>query len=84
MPSPSRPDKGRFYVSSESENVLDIVERTSGKMLRRVPIGERPNNVAITHDGRRVYVCIRGEPWVDIVDTTSMEKVKSTRGSRPT
>ena len=71
------PDKSRFYVSSESENVLDIVERTSGKMLRRVPIGERPNNVAITHEGRRVYVCIRGESWVDIVDTTSMEKVKS-------
>jgi YVTN family beta-propeller protein len=46
-------------------------------VIRRVPIGKRPNNVAITPDGRRVYVCIREESWVDIVDTASLEKVKS-------
>src|SRR5205823_4665616 len=37
----------------------------------------RPNNVAITPDGKRVYICIRGKSWVDIVDTASLEKVKS-------
>jgi len=42
-----------------------------------VPLGQQPNNVAITPDGRRVYICIRGESWVDIVDTASLEKVKS-------
>lgn len=74
MPSP---DKSRFYVSSETDNVLDVVERKSGKVIRHVPLGRRPNNVAIMPDGRRVYVCIREESWVDIVDTASLEKVKS-------
>ena len=50
---------------------------TTNTVTNRVPIGKRPNNVAITADGRRVYVCIRGESWVDIVDTASLEKVKS-------
>jgi len=31
----------------------------------------------ITPNGRHVYVCIREESWVDIVDTASMEKIKS-------
>src|SRR5215471_17716172 len=48
------PDCSRFYVSSETDNVLDVVERSSSKVIRRVPIGKRPNNVAITQDGRRV------------------------------
>ena len=46
-------------------------------MIRRIPIGKRPNNVAITPNGRHVYVCIREESWVDVVDTASMEKIKS-------
>jgi YVTN family beta-propeller protein len=71
------PDRSRFYVSSETDNVLDVVDRKTSKVIRRVPIGKRPNNVAITPDGRRVYICIREESWVDIVDTGSLEKVKS-------
>ncbi len=63
-------------MSSETEDVLDVVERESGRIVRRVPIGKRPNNVAITPDGRRVYVCIREEAWVDVVDTRSLEREK--------
>jgi YVTN family beta-propeller protein len=55
---------------------LDVVDRKSGTVIRKVPIGTRPNNVAITPDGKRVYVCIRGEAWVDVVDTGSLERVK--------
>jgi YVTN family beta-propeller protein len=63
-------------VSSESKDVLDVVDRKTLTVIRRVPIGQRPNNVAITADGKRVYVCIRAESWVDIVDTASLERVK--------
>jgi YVTN family beta-propeller protein len=78
------PDGKRFYVSSETENVLDVVDRSSSRIIRRVPLGQRPNNVAITPDGRRVYICIRGESSVDIVDTASLEKVKQvTVGAAP-
>jgi YVTN family beta-propeller protein len=71
------PDGSRFYVSSESKDLLDVVDRKSMKIIRRVPLGTRPNNVAITSDGKRVYVCIRGSSVVDIVDTASLEMVKS-------
>ena len=54
-----------------------MVDLPTSKVIRRVPLGRRPNNLAITPDGRRVYVCIRGESWVDIVDTASLAVVKS-------
>src|SRR5262249_488854 len=31
---------------------------------------------------RRVYICIRQESWVDVVDTASMERVKSVNVGR--
>ena len=71
------PDGKRFYISSETENVLDVVDRSSFHIIRSVPVGRRPNNIAITPDGRRVYICIRSGSTVDIVDTASLEKVKS-------
>jgi YVTN family beta-propeller protein len=73
----SSPDKSRFYVSSESKDVLDVLDRRNGnRIIRSVPLGRRPNNVAITRDGRRVYICIRQETVVAIVDTSSLEVVK--------
>ena len=36
------PDMSRFYVSSETDNVLDVVDRKTSKVIRRVPIGKRP------------------------------------------
>src|ERR671939_433223 len=71
----------RIYVTNSDDDKITLIDPVSnqvaGKIIRRVPIGMRPNNVAITADGKRVYVCIRGKSWVDIVDTASLEKVKS-------
>jgi YVTN family beta-propeller protein len=70
-------DKSRLYVPSEQEDVLDVVDLGTSKVIHRVPLGRQPNNLAVTLDGRRVYVCVRGESRVDIVDTVSLKKLKS-------
>jgi len=36
------PDGKRFYVGSETENVLEVVDRVSHSIIRRVPIGRLP------------------------------------------
>ncbi len=72
------PDGSRLYISNEAEHTLDIVEARTLKVVRRVPLYGRPNNVAISHDGRRVYVAIAQAPGaVDVVDTASETRVKS-------
>jgi len=72
------PDGSRYYISNEAESTLDVVDAKSLKVTRNIPLSGHPNNIAISKDGRRVYVAIVQAPGaVDVIDTGSMEKVKT-------
>ena len=79
----SAPDGSRFYITNEVDHTLDAVDARTLEITHKVALSGRPNNVAIRGDGRRVYVAIVSSPGaVDVIDTVSMERVKSisTRG----
>jgi YVTN family beta-propeller protein len=42
------PDKSGLHVWSEEEDVLDVVDLATSKVIRRVPLGRWPNNLAVT------------------------------------
>lgn len=72
------PDGSRYYFSNEAESTLDVVDAKSLKITHHIPLTGHPNNIAISRDGRRVYVAIIQAPGaVDVIDTTSLEKVKT-------
>jgi len=72
------PDGSRYYFSDEAESTLDVVDRKTLKVTRRIPLSGHPNNISIGKDGRRLYVGIAAAPGaVDVIDTISLEKVKS-------
>jgi len=72
------PDGSRYYISNEGRSTLDVVDRKTLAITRSIPLSGHPNNIAISKDGRRVYVSIAVAPGaVDVIDTTTLEKVKS-------
>jgi len=72
------PDGSRVYVTNKGESVLNVVDRKTGKTIKKVPLSGFPNDQAVTRDGRRVLVCIAQPPGaLDIIDTTSLERIKS-------
>lgn len=72
------PDGSRIYISNESLHTLDVVDAKMLKVGKRIPLSGRPNNVATSKDGRRVYVGIAQAPGaLDVIDTTSLTRVKS-------
>ena len=74
----SAPDGSRIYISNEHRSTLDIVDSRSLSVIRRVPLSGRPNNVAVSKDGARVYVGIAQAPGaLDVIDTASMTNVKT-------
>ncbi len=78
------PDGSRIYISDEAESTLDVVDGKSLKVIERVPLSGHPNNIAVSRDGRRVYVGIIQAPGgVDVIDTASLRDVKTlpTKGS---
>src|ERR1051325_8687474 len=72
------PDGSRIYISDESESTLDAVDAKTLKVIKKVPLSGHPNNMAVSKDGRRVYVGIIQEPGgVDVIDTATLTRVKN-------
>jgi YVTN family beta-propeller protein len=72
------PDGSHYYISNEAESTLDVVDTKTLKVTRNIPLTGHPNNIAVSKDGRRVYVSIAVAPGaVDVIDTASLEKVNS-------
>ncbi|MBP7779709.1 MAG: hypothetical protein KA371_21535 [Acidobacteria bacterium] len=74
----SSPDGARLYLTNEVRHTLDVVEMPSLTIRARVPLSGRPNNVAISKDGRKVYVGIAQAPGaLDVIDTVALTNVKT-------
>ena len=67
------PDGSRFYITNEAESTLDIADAKTLKITKHIPLTNHPNNIAVSKDGKRVYVAIVGGPGaVDVIDAASM------------
>jgi YVTN family beta-propeller protein len=78
------PDGSRLYITSRSEDVLDVRDRKSGKTIEKVPLSGWANDAAVTSDGKLIVVCIRNTTTeaedrgaLDIIDSKSLKKLKS-------
>ena len=68
------PDGRSLYVSNEADNTIDVADIAMLKVTKKIPLSGRPNNLAITPDGRKVYVAIAQSPGaLDVIDTRSNE-----------
>jgi len=71
------PGGNRYYFSNEADHTLDAVDGKTLAVIKKIPLTGRPNNIAISRDGLRVYVAIRSAPGaVDVIDTVALERVK--------
>jgi len=74
------PDGSRLYITNEAESTLDVADARTLKVVKNIPLTNHPNNVAVSRDGKRVYVAIVGGPGaVDVIDAASLTRVKSLR-----
>lgn len=72
------PGGARIYVTEESTRSMVAVDSKTLKIIKKVPLSGRPNNLAVTADGRKVYVGIAQQPGaVDVIDTATLTNVKS-------
>jgi YVTN family beta-propeller protein len=79
------PDGNRIFIPSRSdENVLEVMDRKSETIIKKIPLSGWANDEAVTKDGKLVLVCIRNTGTtaedigaLDIIDAKSLEKIKS-------
>ena len=72
------PDGSRFYITNEADHTLDVVDGRTLKVMHRIALSNRPNNLSISRDGRKVYVAVIAAPGaVDVIDTQAMTLAKT-------
>src|SRR5260370_42018974 len=80
-------DGRQLYIFSRAEpekDFLFVMDRKSGKIVKTVPLSGWANEAQTTKDGKLILVCIRNTGTkaedtgaLDIIDTKTLEKVKS-------
>ncbi|MDP2660099.1 MAG: YncE family protein, partial [Dehalococcoidia bacterium] len=58
----------KAYVINHGSSEVSVVDVTSRKVLDTIPVGKNPFGVALSSDGRRVYVSIMDENMVSVID----------------
>src|SRR5450755_418084 len=48
------PDGNRLYITSRSEDVLDVRDRKTGKRIKKVPLSGWANDAQVTNDGKLI------------------------------
>src|SRR6516165_2470798 len=77
-------DGRQLYIFSRAEDFLIVMDRKGEKIVKKVPLSGWANEAQTTKDGKLILVCIRNTGIkaedvgaLDIIDTNTLEKVKS-------
>ncbi len=71
-------DGKTVFVSTGAEDFLRVLDRKTGKLIKKVPLSGHANDLAVTPDGKLVVVCIGQVPGgLDLFDAKNFELVKT-------
>jgi len=68
---PARPaahSEGQLLVLNKTDDNLMVFDAPSHQLLKTIPVGREPHEVAVTPDGRKAYVANVGDDSLSVVD----------------
>src|SRR6478609_4578620 len=72
------PNGARAYITCEADSSVWMVETKHAHLLSKIPLSGHPNNIAVSNDGRHVFVAIVTAPGaVDVLDAQTLKIVKT-------
>jgi YVTN family beta-propeller protein len=74
-------DQRHLYVSDWGSRTVSVVDTESGKCVRALDVGLRPNDMALAPDGR-LFVACAGDNTVHVIQTRTLETAQP--GADPT
>jgi YVTN family beta-propeller protein len=67
----------KAYVGNFKDNTVSVIDTDAGKVVATVPVAAGPHGLAITRDGRTLYVSGDGSSSLDVIDTGTDKVVKT-------
>ena len=67
----------KAYVGNFKDNTVSVIDTDADKVVATVPVVTGPHGIAITQDGRTVYVSGDRSSSLDVIDTATDKVVKT-------
>ena len=79
QPTPASPASTaeKAYVGVFKDDAVAVIDTTSNRVIRTIPVPKGPHGLVMTPDGRKVYVSSDGASTVSVIDTISDQVVSS-------
>ena len=62
-----------IFVSNEKGNSISIIDGATLELIETVPVGNRPRGIALSSDGRYLYICASDDNTIQVMDTETRE-----------
>jgi YVTN family beta-propeller protein len=69
------PDNKTFWIDNELDHAVYVYSLPDVKLLGHVPVGARPNWMAISPDSKQVFVLNTGDSTMSIIDAKTLKEV---------
>ena len=63
------------YVSDEKANVVHVIDAPRWTVVNDIAVGQRPRGMAVSRDGKRLYVASGNDDRIDIIDLATRKVV---------
>jgi len=73
------PDSRTLAVVSIASNAVTLIDTATNKVKGTVYIGRSPHEAFFTADGRELWVTVRGEDYVSVIDPNQMKELRRVR-----
>jgi YVTN family beta-propeller protein len=70
------PDNKRLAVVSVGSNSVTLIDTATNKVIGVVYVGRSPHEAFFTANGRELWVTVRGENYVSVIDPTRLTETK--------
>jgi len=67
----------KAYVGNFADNTVSVIDTGTGTVVATIPVAQGPHGMALSRDGRTVYVTGDGSSSLSIIDTASDRVVKT-------
>src|SRR5215468_646257 len=70
------PDSKTLAVVSVGSNAITLIDTATNKVKGTVYVGRSPHEAFFTPNGRELWVTVRGENYVSVIDPVQMKEIR--------
>ena len=76
-------DGRQIYISNEDTKTASVIDIRSNKVQHIIPVGQEPEGVSTTPNGKQFFVTCEAGGDIFVIDTATYQQSRAFQGQRP-